>query len=465
MLKIAIPESYLPEREYVLHVIFFEFLCLPYLLRVGEAGRVVIAGPGDRRLIVADDLFARKESDWLTSKCMPRQNLLWCHVPDCFSSDLVDKIIPVLFGVRLSSGQFFDFADDHIDCGIDIFGSVFFFLSRYEEVVVRERDEHDRFPDSAALAFREGFLERPIVDEYVAILRSMLKALWPTLPSPEPKPRMFLTHDVDRPFLFYGAKFGRLLRRMGGDAVTRRSLRSIPKTIGHWRSVRTHGYVADPFYTFEWIMDVSDKHGVRSAFNFIVDRTNYHMDGEYSLDEPEIRALIRRIGQRGHEIGLHPSYNSYRDGKQTALEFEKLKRVCHEENVDQSAWGGRQHYLRWAGPETFQNWEDAGLSYDSTLGFSKAAGFRCGTSHEYSVFNLLTRTGLRLKERPMIVMDAAILSENDNVATAHQQLQNIEILCKRCSQFGGTMTLLVHNNSLYLDSWIDIYEAVLECIH
>lgn len=461
MFRITMPRTYTLEREYIVSIVIKEFLQLPYALEFNSEEFSIIHGPGDKCLRLSDIFFKCNQADWLTPKSMPAEKVISCNVPDCLQATTVNREISVVFGAPLCENQYFIFGSNRIDCGLDIFGSAFFFLSRYEEMVVQERDEHDRFPDSAALCVRHGFSDSPIVDEYVSILESMLETLWPTLPRPEPQPSVFLTHDVDRPFLFHGEKLGFLVRRIVGDAVTRRSIRIVPRTIHHWRSVRDEGYAADPFYTFDWIMDVSEKHGLRSAFNFIVDHTSDGMDGSYSLAAPEIRSLIRRIGERGHEIGLHPSYNTYRDPKQTASEFEKLKRVCAEEKVQQSAWGGRQHYLRWAGPGTFQNWEDAGLDYDSTLGFARRAGFRCGTSRQYSVFNLLNRTALRLKERAMIVMDGAILGENASIATATEKLKEINVLSARCRQFGGTMTILVHNNSLYLASWKHIYEAAL----
>ena len=56
-----------------------------------------------------------------------------------------------------------------------------FMLSRYEEVVKSDRDRFDRFPASASLAAQEGFLNRPIVNEYLEILWACLIRLWPQM--------------------------------------------------------------------------------------------------------------------------------------------------------------------------------------------------------------------------------------------------------------------------------------------
>ena len=52
-------------------------------------------------------------------------------------------------------------------------------LSRYEEAVLLDRDDHDRFPATASIAYKTGFLDRPIIDEYVEILWVAMKRVWP----------------------------------------------------------------------------------------------------------------------------------------------------------------------------------------------------------------------------------------------------------------------------------------------
>ena len=82
----------------------------------------------------------------------------------------VNHIIPIIYGSRLDSGNYIDVQDSKVKLGLDIFGSAFFMLTRYEEFVKSVKDEHERFPARASLAYREGFLMRPIVNEYLEIL-------------------------------------------------------------------------------------------------------------------------------------------------------------------------------------------------------------------------------------------------------------------------------------------------------
>jgi len=192
-------------------------------------------------------------------------------------------------------------------------------------------------------------------------------------------------------------------------------------------------------------MDLSEKHGLTSHFYFIAGHSAGDLDGFYSLDDPFIRTLMKQISQRGHEIGLHPSYNSFQEPGCIHREFEKLLRVADEEGIQQSRWGGRQHYLRWKVPITWQAWEDAGLDYDSTLSFIDVAGFRCGTCYEFSVFNLITKKQLKLKEYPLIVMDITLFCRMN--MSKMESINLMQRLAHRCKKFNGIFVFLWHNNS------------------
>ena len=54
-------------------------------------------------------------------------------------------------------------------------------LSRYEELIVLDRDSHNRFAAESSIAFKAGFLDRPIINEYLEILKWCLNQLWADL--------------------------------------------------------------------------------------------------------------------------------------------------------------------------------------------------------------------------------------------------------------------------------------------
>lgn len=454
MLHIAHPPTYLPERAYIHDTILRHFLGLEFQAEVATRADVAITLAADRdgpRLTLPDTFFQTPESRWLTAASLPSPPLPRLTPPAVLASGRsLPGGTPIIFGEPGRSG---DVVVDNnaITLGADLFGGAFFMLSRYEEIARPEPDQHQRFPATASLAYRDGFLDRPVVNEYIELLWSCLARLWPRLARRPRTGRVLVSHDVDWPVVTRGRSLAQVARAAAGDLVRRRDPELGFHRLRSWVEVRAGRWDRDAGNTFDFMMRENERHGLQGAFYFIAGHTAGSLDGVYSLDDPWIQALMRRLADRGHEIGLHPSYHTYRDPAATRAEFDQLRRVCARLGIEQSAWGGRQHYLRWQNPETWQNWSDAGLTYDSSLGFADEAGFRGGVCYEYPVFNLHTRRRLPLRERPLIVMDATLIGDSDRPGgslSLPDAVARIGELRERCAIFDGDFTLLWHNTWL-----------------
>lgn len=458
MLKVEIPHTRTAERKYILAVLFNEFLGFDADIIVTSRADTRISSLSGAELVVADTLFAVPDSIWLTTESLPREPLRWWHPsPPCESNES----IPVIYGAHgegllAQDGQ-------SLWLGLDIFASSFFMLTRYEEVVRAERDEFDRFPASAALAVRAKFIHRPVVNEYVDLLWSALNWLWPGL---KRKPRTFQmlpSHDVDLPLKHGFSGPARMIAACAFDMLRGLGAAAARDRFQGWRRVRKGEVGMDPYNTFDWLMDASDRRGARSAFFFIADHTALMRDGLYAISHPWIRCLMKSIHQRGHELGLHTSYHTYLDPHQTRREFQRLRDCAGAEGILQAKWGGRQHYLRWRTPQTFRNWDDAGLDYDSTLTFAQLAGFRCGVCYEYPVFDLERRRMLKLVERPLVAMDSSVISAGYmGCGTGERAYRVFSGLKDACRRHQGDFTLLWHNSNLTTRAEKELYEAVLD---
>jgi hypothetical protein len=467
MLIVQVPENRLAERHYILSVLLGEFLGLEFQVESLPIKQVIFISNEESspRLVLNDDFLGQTDTTWLAPSSLPLQPLeLWHVAGMAFAQKMVQDDLPVIYGLSPRHPEFWQTTDDSISLGLDILGSAFFMLTRYEEVVKSDRDKFDRFPAAAALAYQEEFLDRPIVNEYLEILWACLKTLWPGLRRRPRKFSMYLSHDVDEPFRFAFTGLKRLAQRCAGDLLYRKSLRDMAASIESWTQVKLLGRAdRDPANTFDLIMDLSEAQNQRSAFYFITDHTAGTIDGVYSMDHPLIRKLLRRIHDRGHEIGLHTSYNTYLDPGQTKREFDRLKQVCAAEGIEQSIWGGRQHFLRWQTPTTFQNWDAAGLDYDSTMTYADCIGFRCGTCYEFPVFDVLSGQALRLRERPLCVMEVTVLrSAYMGLQIANgEAIQAINVMQQRCEKYSGDFTLLWHNTHFVDTEELALYQEVV----
>ncbi len=194
-------------------------------------------------------------------------------------------------------------------------------------------------------------------------------------------------------------------------------------------------------------MTVSERHGLRSAFYFLSNNDVDPHGGRFDLvDHPWVGRLVGRVHRRGHEVGFHGGLGTFRDPERTAEEFAHLRRVAERAGVEQESWGGRQHYLQWANPDTWRNWDRAGLDYDCTLAFSESVGFRTGTCHEYPVFDLVARRPLALRERPFQVMDVSLFGYMGLRPDA--AFAAVVDIARACRRFRGDLGILWHNDEI-----------------
>lgn len=345
----------------------------------------------------------------------------------------------------------------------DLLGLTYWMLTRREEVGCVHNDAHDRFPVTESHAYQHGYLLRPIVDEWLIVLRQVMRRLWPELRIIEPEFSISVSHDVDVPSLYGFSSLPRLLRHMGAALLKRGELREV--IFAPWVRFATRQSLlkSDPMNTFDWLMNLSERNGLVSAFYFICGRTDSRRDADYELEHPAIRELLRRIYRRGHEIGLHPSYNTYLQPRALALEADRLRRVCAEEGIQQRTWGGRMHYLRWRHPITLGAWHDAGMNYDSTLGFAETPGFRCGTCFEYPAFDPVQGFGMELRIRPLVAMEVSVISSQYlGLGLGSAALDKFLEVKRACRSVGGNFTLLWHNSNLCAEQERALYVAVLE---
>jgi len=403
MFKITIPNNNTNERKYILDVIFSEFLGLEYELKTGS-NNYEIGLENGKILSIKDTFFNKYPADLSYLKL----------------ENIPDKITD-----------------------LDIFSSCFFMLTRWEEYVNKNRDFHNRFPATESLAFKQDFLDKPIVNELVERLKIMLLDTDNSLVFKKNKPHIYLTHDVDELYMWKGWRH--VSRVAMGDILKRKSISLAISRFIEYKNIN-QGRMKDPFDTFDWLMKKSESIGVKSHFYFMSGGVTEY-DNRYDINELKCLSLIEKIKQRGHIIGLHPSYNAYNNKDQFKLEKDLLQKIVGQEIAE-----GREHFLRFEVPTTWQMWSDAGMKIDSTCGYASHFGFRCGTGNMFSVFNILTRKKLFLKERPLVVMDSTLLGyQKLSIEAAKAVVDGIKLQ-------NTSFTILWHNSQI---TQIELYSHLV----
>lgn len=343
----------------------------------------------------------------------------------------------------------------------DILGLTYWMLNRIEEIGRTDLDNHGRFPATSSHAFKHNYLERPVVDEWLHILGQVIQKVWPQIELKRHAFSMKVSHDVDNPSRYVFRSWQGLIRAMGGDLLRRKDIKGFIQAPFIRLTSRKNISVKDPYNTFDWLMDISEKNNLKSAFYFICGG-HHANDADYQPEDKRIRALMRHIHSRGHEIGLHPSYETYQNPREIEKQAGRLRKILKEEQIEQSEIGGRMHYLRWEHPTTLQAWDDAGMAYDSTLSYADRPGFRCGTCYEYPAFNPQTQKQLTIRIRPLIAMECTIISERYmSLGYTQEALDKFLDLKEKCRRVDGNFTLLWHNSHFETKDDFRIYSKLL----
>ncbi len=360
--------------------------------------------------------------------------------------------LPILFWVD-EDLPFVNLNDKEVIFNGDIISSTFFMLSRWEERVIEERDEHGRFRYIDSIANKHNFITIPIVDEYAMILRKYLKILFPNVNLGENEFYIKLSHDIDDIRRFSNVK--QAIRTFGGDLLKTKSLNLFFKSLIEYKN-SINNPRKDPYLLAIYeLANLSKKYDMNSAFYFKTsDKMKY--DSGYILED-YVKECILYLQNQGFEIGFHPGYHTFKNYNRFLEEKNRLDKI-----LEYSTYGGRQHYLRFDIDTTWKYWEKAGLKYDSTVGYAEHEGFRCGTCHPFKPFDIDEDRVLNVEEIPLIVMDGTLKSYRN--LTIEESLNVITDLINKCKEVEGVFTLLWHNTSICRDwkEWTNkVYKEIL----
>ncbi len=164
----------------------------------------------------------------------------------------------------------------------------------------------------------------------------------------------------------------------------------------------------DNYWQFEKIIELENKYGVKSHFNFFAGDVSLCrsfkkkiFDPGYDINRPKLKNIINRLNERSWIIGLHTSFDSCQDENDIRREKEKLELV-----LGSTVKSCRQHWLRFSWAKTWKAQQRAGLELDTTLGFNDRPGFRNGTALSFRPWDFVQNESMKLKALPNVLMDS-----------------------------------------------------------
>ena len=354
--------------------------------------------------------------------------------------------------------------ENYFSINYDIIGLIFWVLTRLEEVkpTFDSLDKHKRFKGHASHAYKYGYIDRPIVDEWLSVLSLIIKEIWPELETINRKFRLIPTHDVDSPSKYEFTNKKRFLGRLLKSVLSTRSFIPIKNSLKARYFSKNYLSNVDPYNNFDWLMQQSEKNGFQSHFYFIAKSFNKKYDADYNIYNNKIINLIKSIKKRNHILGMHFSYDSYLDKEKINLEAKLLKNLFVQISSEKIDWQSRMHYLRWEWPETAHILSENIIKSDSTLSYADMAGFRCGTCIDFEMFNPISQKLIGIRQYPLIVMDRSISSKSyQNLGLSEEAYNYARLLRKRCEDVNGNFICLWHNNQVETDEQKNFYSNLI----
>jgi hypothetical protein len=445
MLHVELREDNFSEKKYIIDYVLNEILGIEFEYVLSEINYIQISD-GVGKFKTSDIFFnSLSNQNWLTQSTLPKTPLSYLNLIEVpVETNIPNRLLPVFYGMPKV-----DYKEKSISTDVDLFGGAFFVLSRYEEGVIEDGDKHDRFCLKNSILHRENLVNRPVVNEYIEFLWANLKYLWPALKRKERKARTLVSCDVDHLWDRRTTSLFFMLKGTSSALVKRRSIKeAFNIIIGFFKVSFLRIEKADSFNTFDFMMSECEKNGLKMAFYFICGNSAGKIDGYYSIESHRAKELLKEIDSRGHEVGIHLSYNTYLEEANARKELKTLTKVLGELSINAKKMGGRQHYLRWNSSQTAEIWDNLGLNYDSTLTFAEQAGFRCGICYEFPLYHLQNRKKLDVVERPLIVMEGSLLNPRYKSLSVEDAIMKMSRFKELCKHYNGDFTLLWHNTFL-----------------
>lgn len=335
----------------------------------------------------------------------------------------------------------------------DVFAASFFLVSRYEEYLSQERDQYGRFRAESTWMFKNGMLQKPLVNIWVKSLGIKLKSIYPDLPVKQPKSTFIPTYDIDAAWAY---KHKGIYRTVGGflKDLAAGDMERIKE-----RHQVLRGKRKDPFDSFDFQFELQKAFKINPIY-FILCGEYDTNDKNISIRKPSFQALIKRLGDYA-DVGIHPSFSSYLDIEKMQREIDNLSEVLHRPLTK-----SRQHFLRMNLPRSYQKLIELDISDDYTMGFASQVGFRAGIADTFRFYDLEYDMVTNLRVHPFAIMDGTMRDYLNLDVEASLRLA--KKLVDEVKAVGGTFIYLTHNETLGGEQrwvgWPEMYRQLIEYI-
>ncbi len=346
---------------------------------------------------------------------------------------------------------FFQTSSEHSAFPFDPFSASFYLASRYEEYLPFEEDAHGRFEAKQSIAFREGFLQEPLINQFAKLIKQLIEERFPDYSFPEKHYQFTPTIDVDNAFAYKHKEWWRILLSLA-KKLTKFQIGQF------FRQTQVLlGLTQDPYNSFEKLARIHQETGTKPIYFFLLgDLATY--DRGLPFSSKALKKIILNAEQEGH-VGIHPSYASNSSEEILKLEIQRLSDIT-QKPINKS----RQHYLKLKFPETYQRLIRQGIKEDYTMGYASQIGFRASICSPFHFYDLENEQMTDLKLYPFFAMDTGLKSYS--MVAPEEVMEHLTPIVEKIRDVNGLAMVLSHNDSIHgkeeWSGWENVYENVVK---
>lgn len=337
------------------------------------------------------------------------------------------------------------------DIPFDIFAASFYLLSRYEEYLPHAKDIYERYAHENSIAFREGFLHLPVVDQWIVIFTEKLISKFPSLTVKLRRFTFIPTYDIDEAYSYQYKNFA---RNFAGamKAIFRGKWNLVSE---RWNVLK--GRIPDPFDSYFWIDQINERYNLDPIYFFLVAARNGKYDRHILPSHNAIRKLIQQHSRR-YETAVHPSWQSGHENSLLATEISTIEGMTGKKVV-----ASRQHYIHFSLPETYRLLAENGIDREYSMGYGSINGFRASVATPFDWYDLENEQVTKLKIFPFCFMEANSFFEQE--MSTDEALKELIQYYEVVKSVNGTLITVWHNTFLgtseLFKGWRESYEAFL----
>ncbi|MEC8546862.1 MAG: hypothetical protein VXY19_00910 [Bacteroidota bacterium] len=290
------------------------------------------------------------------------------------------------------------------ELSFDIFAASFYLISRYEEFLPHVKNELGSFAPYQSLAYKNSFLEKPVVDLWAVRLQERLNDFFPELPHNSWKKPVFMPIiSVVNPYKY---KNKSLLFYLS-DSLS--FLWKFDLFLFIEQILVLFGLKKDPYDNFQELQKSFSKYKINPQYFFLFAKNSY-FDRGLSIYKAGYRQLIKNITDYNN-VSLLASYAAQNDTSILVNEIKNLKKL-----INRPISSVRFNYGLLSSAKSYYGLISQELEHDFSMGYNDEIGYRASTAVPFYFYDLNNDLQTSIKINPIVATEEGLRKFSDQKA-------------------------------------------------